>query len=204
MNILFYDTETTDLPDWKAPSDGPGQPHIVQIAALLVDESNTKLGALDFIIAPEGEWDMTPEALEKHGITEEKARGVGSPPSIVFNAFYSLWARSDVRVGFSEGFDARMLRIEFARLFGKEAPHSVAWKNGKAEDVMRIATPICKIPPTDAMLAAGRTGHKTPKLVEAYNSIMDTPMFDAHSAMGDVIATRALYFRIFEMQEGAE
>ena len=38
MNLaLFYDTETTGLPDFKAPSEAQHQPHIVQLAALLVD-----------------------------------------------------------------------------------------------------------------------------------------------------------------------
>jgi len=34
MTILFYDTETTGLPDFKAPSDAPHQPRIIQLAVI--------------------------------------------------------------------------------------------------------------------------------------------------------------------------
>lgn len=34
---LFYDNETNGLPLFKEPSNHPGQPHIVQLAAVLVD-----------------------------------------------------------------------------------------------------------------------------------------------------------------------
>lgn len=55
--ILFYDTETTGLPNWKEPSGSDKQPHIVQIGALLVDvETKEVLKELDVIVKPEG-WD---------------------------------------------------------------------------------------------------------------------------------------------------
>lgn len=34
---LFFDTETTGLPLFEQPSEDPRQPHIVQLAACLVD-----------------------------------------------------------------------------------------------------------------------------------------------------------------------
>ena len=35
---IFYDTETTGIPLFSEPSEHPGQPHIVQLAACLVDQ----------------------------------------------------------------------------------------------------------------------------------------------------------------------
>lgn len=38
MSLLcFWDTETQFLPLWKEPSEHPDQPHIVELAAVLVD-----------------------------------------------------------------------------------------------------------------------------------------------------------------------
>ncbi|MCK4621311.1 MAG: hypothetical protein KAT62_03750 [Desulfuromonadales bacterium] len=46
--VIFYDTETTGLPDWKNPSGGETQPHIVQIGAILADEDTKRvLGSVD-------------------------------------------------------------------------------------------------------------------------------------------------------------
>ena len=73
MPILFYDTETTGLPDRKAPSDSPGQPHLVQIAAVLVDpETLEVLGRMNRIVAPD-DWTISKEVSAIHGITHERA-----------------------------------------------------------------------------------------------------------------------------------
>jgi len=196
--ILFYDTETTGLPLFSEPSEHPGQPHIVQIAALLTDDDGKKISSVDLIIEPYG-WAMDDRALAVHGITVEHATAVGVPADAAFEVFLTLWRHAEKRIGFNEPFDARMVRIELCRLLGKNHATSGDWKAGNAECVKVLATPFCKeIPPTDKMMAAGRKHPKTPKLTEAYAVIMGKPMTNAHNAMGDVIATRALYFKIKE------
>lgn len=197
-NLLFFDSETTGFPLWNEPSDHPGQPHIVQIAALLTDDDGKKIASIDLIIKPDG-WAMDDRASAVHGITEEHATAVGVDARTALQVFLTLWHHAEKRIGFNEPFDARMVRIELCRRLGKAHATSVAWKNGTAECVKVLATPFCKeIPPTDKMMAAGRKHPKTPKLTEAYAIIMGKPMTNAHSAMGDVIATRALYFKIKE------
>ena len=75
--ILFYDTETTGLPDFKAPSEAPHQPHIVQLAALLVDpDSRQTIASMDVIVRPAG-WTIPGEVAAVHGITTERAEAVG-------------------------------------------------------------------------------------------------------------------------------
>ena len=50
MFVLAYDTETTGLPNWKAPSGDPSQPHLVQIAALVANiETRQVIASLDLI-----------------------------------------------------------------------------------------------------------------------------------------------------------
>lgn len=71
----FFDTETTGLPLFKEPSEHPGQPHIVQLGACLVDlDSREVLSTLDVMIKPDG-W-LIPDKVDAiHGITTEKAAG---------------------------------------------------------------------------------------------------------------------------------
>lgn len=51
MNLaLFYDTETQGLPLFKEPSEHPSQPHIVQLAACLLDLDTRKtIAGMDVI-----------------------------------------------------------------------------------------------------------------------------------------------------------
>ncbi|AVR89049.1 3'-5' exonuclease [Thauera aromatica] len=191
--ILFYDTETTGLPDFKAPSEAPHQPHIVQLAALLVDpDSRQTIASMDVIVRPDG-WTIPAEVAEVHGITTERAITVGVSESTALGLFLDLWHAADFRVGHNESFDARIVRIAQHRF---ECGELDVWKEGRAECTARLATSICAIPPTDRMRAAGRFHHKTPNLVEAYRHFTGRDLDNAHSAMADVQACRDVYFAI--------
>jgi DNA polymerase-3 subunit epsilon len=50
--ILGYDTETSTLPDWHAPSDAPGQPSLLQLAMLKFDMHGNELGRFNSIVRP--------------------------------------------------------------------------------------------------------------------------------------------------------
>ena len=197
MTILFYDTETTGLPLWSEPSEHPGQPWVVSLSALLTDDEGKKLASMDLMVNPERKFEIPDEVVQIHGITNEQAAATGLPMPLVFKTFLALWEVADRRIGFGESFDARMVRIQLMRLYKDESDEfHDRWKAGKSEDVMKLTTPICKLPPTDKMMAAGRRGYKSPKLTEAFEIIMGEEMKNAHSSMGDVIATKALYFAI--------
>lgn len=171
------------MPDWHKPSEGPQQPHIVQLAAALVDLDTQKtVASMDVIIKPDG-WEIDPEAGAVHGITEHYAREVGVEEVKALMLFHDLWARSDFRVGFNEKFDARIIRIALKRFIpGHEAYH-VDWKLGKAECAMWAAKSVMG------------TG-KWPTLGEAHLHFFGVVQPFAHSAMGDVLATKAIYFAI--------
>jgi len=194
--ILFYDTETTGLPDFKAPSEAAHQPHIVQIAAAVVDaETRQVLSSLDLMIRPNG-WTIPDEVSAIHGITTEMAGDIGIPEDIALSAFLEMWRGVNLRVGHNESFDARIVRIAMMR-YGDLAADE--WKAGKAECTARLATPICKLPQTERMLAVGRTHHKTANLTEAYSHFTGLELENAHSAMADVKACMAVYFAIKDM-----
>lgn len=198
--ILFYDTETTGLPIFDQPSDHPDQPHIVQLAALLVDaDTRNIINSMDVIIRPNG-CSIPDEASKVHGITTEHAAAVGIEEKTALDMFMALWAGPGrLRVAHNEQFDARILRIALKRFFDgpdEVLPESDVWKSGKAECTARLATPICALPPTERMRAARRFHHKTPNLGEAYRHFTGKELENAHSALADVQACMAIYFAI--------
>ena len=199
MNIkLFYDTETTGLPDFKAPSESAHQPHIVQLAALLVDmDTRETIQSMDVICRPDG-WTIPEEVAAVHGITTEHAAEVGIPEHLAVSMFMELWVGRP-RIAHNEQFDARILRIALMRHQSEDAAD--IWKSGPTECTARLATPICALPPTEKMKAVGRFHHKTPNLGEAYRHFTGNELVNAHSAMADVLACRDVYFAIKGAQE---
>jgi DNA polymerase III subunit epsilon len=191
---IFYDTETTGLPLFSEPSEDPRQPHIVQLAAYLVDlESRARIAAMNVIVRPDG-WEIPDDVAAIHGITTEHATEVGVPESIAVAMFMELH-QGRLRIAHNESFDARILRIALLR-HEPDASTGDEWKAGKAECTQALATPIMKLPPTAKMLAVGRNHHKSANLREAYQHFTGKELAGAHNAMVDVQACMAIYFAI--------
>lgn len=192
---IVYDTETTGLPLWNKPSDDPGQPHVVEIAAIVANREG-EINRWSAIIKPDG-WTISDDVAKIHGITTEKALAEGRDAGVVFAEFAGMWAACDFRVAHSESFDARMVRIAFKRHRPADAD---LWKAGKAFCTADLSTNICKLPATDNMRAAGR-GHqfKKPKLSEAYRFFFNEDFADAHRAMPDAVACLKIYREIWRL-----
>jgi DNA polymerase III subunit epsilon len=195
---LFYDTETTGLPLFSEPSDHPGQPHIAQLAACLVDLDTRKtIASMDVIIKPEG-WTIPDDVAAIHGITTEHAMEVGIPEGMAVAMFLELW-QERLRIAHNESFDARILRIALKRHLdsiptdsGKTL--SDIWKAGESKCTQILSTKIIKLPPTPKMIAAKRFHQKSPNLGEAYQHFTGKALDNAHSAMADVQGCMAVYF----------
>lgn len=181
MNLaFFYDTETTGLPLYGEPSDDPRQPHIVQLAACLVDLDTRKtVSSIDLVIKPHG-WDIPPSVTAIHGITTEYAQQCGVFERVALDAFFGMWQQAAVRIGHNEPFDARIIRIAQARHVSQNMD---AWKVGASVCTMQLARPHTAL-----------ERNKNPKLSEAYQHFMGKDMEHAHSAMGDVLGCIAVYF----------
>ncbi len=180
--ILFYDVETTGLPDWKSPSDSEAQPHIVQLGAILADVDTRKvLGALDLIVRPDG-WDIPAEVTEIHGISTELALDVGVPEDQALEMFLSLWNGRGTRIAHNRTFDQRILRIATKRYSDDETIER--WAEKSDHDCTMF-------------LAKHRLGWgKAPKLSEAYEAFLGVEMDQttAHTAMADARACMELYW----------
>ncbi|MBI5255397.1 MAG: 3'-5' exonuclease [Burkholderiales bacterium] len=196
---LFYDTETTGLPLFSEPSEDPRQPHIVQLAACLIDiDTRTMIAGMDVIVRPDG-WTIPDEVAQIHGITTEKAIDLGVGENVALSLFLDLWGSAAFRVGHNESFDARIaMKRHLPYAMSDEQANALAdtWKAGSAECTARLATPICALPPTEKMKAARRFHSKTPNLQEAFRHFFGREFEDSHSANADVQACIAVYFAI--------
>lgn len=196
MNLLMvYDTETSGLPIWNRPSSDPGQPHLVQAAAILVDEDTRKtISSFDLTAKPVG-WEIPDDVAAIHGITTEQADLVGVPERDIVTAIWNFFQVADLRVGHNESFDARIMRIGLKRFTADDSLADL-WKSGEAECTCNMATPIVKAPPTEKMLAAGRRGPKRANLGEAYEFFTGKTLEEAHTALADTLACMAVYWAI--------
>jgi DNA polymerase-3 subunit epsilon len=176
--LLGYDTETTGLPVWKEPSDSESQPHLVQLAAVLVDPvTKNVIQSMDVIIKPDG-WIIPDDVAAIHGITTEKALAVGIPEKLALEMFLAM--RGDYeRVAFNKTFDQRIIRIAAKRYLDEAVQDKWAVKEDH-HCAMRMAREDI--------------GGKQPKLIDAYRHYTGKELVDAHSAMADTKACMDVYF----------
>jgi len=199
--FMFFDTETTGIPDWHSPSGGPDQPHMVQLCALLTDDAGQEVEVHNWIIRPDG-WVIPSEMTEIHGITQDRALVEGVDEKWAAEQIVEIAGRAERRIAHNEPFDARILRIAFKR-YGMEQYADEAWKNMPRDCTARLTTPICKIPPTDKMMATGRKTFKTPKLEEAHEILFGEKPEKSHDALFDVRACARIFFHLRNMEHAA-
>jgi len=192
--LLAFDTETCGIPNDRLPDDHPAQPPLVQLGALLIDEDNgAEWATLELIVKPAGKYRIPDSAARVHGITTELAEAVGVPLSLVVPAFVRLRHLASRIVAYNAPFDLTIMRQAIARL-GK--PVTLPGPDG-VDDVAAFATPLCEMPPTERMIAAGRGDQfKMPKLIEAYEYFFGEKFEGAHGALADARATARIWFEI--------
>lgn len=207
---IVFDTETSTLPLYKERSDDIRQPHIVQLAAALVDINSREIKeSMDVIVRPEG-WDFDPEAVKAHGITVEMASDVGIPEKVAVDQFLSMIRDYDaniidppfrLRIAHNEPFDARILRIALFRYFSESLADS--FRAGPSYCTQKEATRIMKLPPSEKMKAKNMRFNKTANLGEAYRYFTDRELVGAHDAMVDLKACMEVYFAIQDSKVAA-
>jgi len=180
MHILFFDTETNGMVDWKSPSDGKDQPHIVQLAAHVVKASTRKvIQSVNVIVRPDN-WEIPQEMTDIHGITMDQAVGVGVPESLALDIILMMQESCDLRVAHNTTFDNRIIRIAAKRYGDEDAVGD--WKDGQYFCTCQNARKIM--------------GGKLPKLEEAYKHFTGKQLENAHTAIADVNACMAVYWAI--------
>lgn len=178
--ILIYDTETTGLPRWNDPSEDPRQPHIVQLAAVLVDRQNGEIDRMNVIVRPDG-WRIPDDVIEIHGITNERAKEEGIAEFDAVQRLLEMSARAEMRCGHNVSFDDRILRIALHRYFSPE--EADRWRDS--------CPAICTM-----KSATGIISSKWPKLGEIYSHFFARELAGAHQAMTDVEGCREVLWQL--------
>lgn len=182
MHLNIWDTETTGIPDWSAPSDAEHQPHLVEIAACLFDAEGHFVDFYSAIIRPDG-WTIPEETVAKHGITTEYAMDVGIPEVEAVDAFLAMHARADLRVAHSANFDNRIMRIAISRYHGKACAD--IFKAGESYCTAQNARGVLNLPKK-----------KMPTLGEAFKHFTGNDLVEAHRAFPDALACARVYFAL--------
>lgn len=181
MVTLFFDTETTDLPNYKSPP-GPHQPHVVQMAALLIDGDTEK--SLVTLIRPDG-WKIAPEAQAVHGITQERAAAEGMPIAEAVAAFDAMLGQAKLVVAHNVKFDRLLMESEYLRLH-----RPIRWP--RTFCTMLTCTDIVRLPTRWG-------GHKWPTLDETYRHFFKRPLAGAHDALADVRACHDIFQQLVQL-----
>lgn len=189
---LFFDTETTGLPDKRAELHSASQPHLVQMALELTENDGSPVHSVSMIIDPGVE--IPKGASDIHGITTEKARGVGFKPSTAVAIFNHLAQRATEFVAHNIEFDAKIMTI--AGLRNGFNFRGCFEGNDAVSCTMLQAAPIVNLPPTERMLQYGFNGPKNPTLGEAYSFLFGEELVGAHDALIDVRACKRIYFEL--------
>lgn len=187
MQRLYFDTETTGFPP-KTSAPLEECPHVVQLAALLVDDEAGEVGGLNFIIKPDG-WVIGDDVAAIHGITTERALAAGIPVKVAMAAFCQLARNAEQVIAHNIGFDLKLVAYELARL---------AAVNVLADlprfCTMDSTTDLCKLP--------GRYPGKWkwPKLIEAHRHFFNEDFDGAHDALADVRACARIHKHLIQME----
>lgn len=181
--ILFFDTETTGLVDFKKPANDPSQPRLVQLGAILSDDEGKELAVVDCLVKP---IDHRIPGNMIHGISHDEAMEKGVSLAHALEIFNTLWNLiqnfSGCLVAHNFNFDCKVLSSEFQR-------------NGYVSEIKHgFCTMLASTSLVGARQPNGRI--KWPKLSEAYKFFFNEELVDAHDALTDVRACKRIYFEL--------
>ncbi len=187
--FLIFDTETTGLPrDYKAPlTDSDNWPRMVQVAWQLHDFNGNLIKSNSIIIKPEG-YTIPFNAVQIHGITNERAIEEGQDLQTVLNEFVEVVNQTQYLCGHNIEFDINIIGAELLRCGLPEILTEKLFIDTKNDET----TAYCAIP-------GGRGGKfKWPTLTELYAKLFNESFAEAHNAAFDVTATAKAFFEIIK------
>lgn len=192
--ILFFDTETTGLPNKKDPCD-PNQSRLIQLGAILASPEGESVHSINTLVQI-GNAYMHPLAQAAHGISAEKANSEGIHPKEAFEKFHELATSAECLVCHNHNFDFNIIKLTAQQITEHyEDPTDPDIMLSEIEDMpfyctMVQATEFCALPKKKG------SGFKYPKLMELYSILFKKEFSGAHDAMADVTATMECFFEL--------
>ncbi|MDX2171782.1 MAG: DNA polymerase III subunit alpha [Bacteroidota bacterium] len=187
--FLIFDTETTGLPrNYNAPlTDFDNWPRMVQVAWQLHDAQGNLLNSNSIIVKPEG-YTIPFNAVQIHGITNERANEEGQDLKTVLQEFITIVNQAQYLCGHNIEFDNNIIGAELLRCGFENLLASKPFIDTKNDET----TEYCAIP-------GGRGGKfKWPTLTELYKKLFNETFEEAHNAAFDVLATGKVFFEIIK------
>jgi DNA polymerase-3 subunit epsilon len=186
---LIWDCETTGLVNERELPSHTSQPHLVQLAAVLLDEeTGAEVQAISLIVKPEG-YVIPDAAAAVHKITTLRALEVGLSLIVVLAAWNALAKVAQHHVAHNAAFDLRVLQAAFHRASRPFPPVD-------PRCTKQLASPVLNLPPTPRMLAAGFNKSKDPTLTECMRFFFDEDLAGAHDALVDTRACGRVYLEL--------
>lgn len=187
---VFFDTETTGLPDYGLPLTDPAQPKIVSAAFILTDKDGREMAVFKGPTKPNG-WtvDEGGKAYEVNKLGNEALTQYGMDFTIALRMFRMFQDRAVLKVAHNYRFDGFLMKAAH-QVLGVDAGPDI-----EKFCTMKAMTDIMKLPPTPNMVAAGFNDKpKSAKLSEAYKYCTGKELENAHDALADVRACKDVFF----------
>lgn len=191
--ILFYDTETSGLPNKRRLHDLQSQPHIMQLAFSLYDKDRRPVLEISTLVTLVPPATCSPEALDTHGISPELTQSYGMPTASALRLLNFAAERAELCVAHNEDFDLQL--IDFAaRRNNMNSPLD----GRKTFCTMKATTEIIKLPPTPKMIQYGMGPYKNPKLSECWTHFFGEELSGAHDALVDTRGCARVYYHLLD------
>ncbi len=187
--ILFFDTETTGLPNnYNAPITAvQNWPRMVQLAFLVHNEDGSLESKHNYIIKPEG-YMIPADASRIHRITTQQALNDGQDLGQVLSLLHQAIGESSILIGHNVEFDKAIVGAEFIRkkIETKALLSTRSFCTMKDKNVVNF----CKIP--------GKYGFKWPTLEELHFKLFKEQIKEAHDASIDIESTAKCFFELLK------
>lgn len=184
---LIFDIEVSGFWQPNYDTNYNKQGRLMQLAAILLDENFIEKSIFSSLIKIPKTSIIHEKAFEVHHISMEDCQKYGMVVELALCNFEAMIRQSQHQVAHNIKFDSEFLSNEDAAAFG-----SARFTFTNPICTMEAMTPICKLP-----YPSGKSGHKWPKLEEAYNHLFPAITSDQvphfHNALNDVRATAKIF-----------